>query len=164
MFHRLQRVASKGLLFFVCIIILLVPSFTRADSQPIYGDILNKSVYDDGSYSLTTIQYDYSYENPNRFAKKGTKTTSYYSSNDILLWKVVLTGYYTYDGTTASCTDASCSVTIYENSWSKKNSVSSYSGNTAYCTAVIVRKILGITVDTRTINMSLTCDPNGVLS
>lgn len=163
MFQKLHKVVSKGFLFFVCIILLL-PSSTSADSQFMCGENSSKSVYDDGSYSITTIQYDFSHENTNRSSKKGTKTTNYYSSNDVLLWKVVLTGYYTYDGTTSSCTNASCSVTIYESSWSKKSSVSSYSGDTAYCTAVIVRKVLGITVDTRTINMSLTCDPNGVLS
>ena len=80
--------------------------------------ISNTEYFSDGSYIITTLT-----ESQMRSSKSGTKRQDFYSSSDVLQWRVVLNGTFTYNGTTSSCTSSSYSVTIYNNDWFK------YSGN-----------------------------------
>lgn len=75
-----------------------------------------------------------------------------------------LTGSFTFNGTTSSCTGASCDVTIYNNSWSTK-SVNAYtSGYSAIAEVTIIRKLLFITVETKSFSITLSCDRYGNLT
>ena len=80
-----------------------------------------------------------------------------------LLWTATLTGAFTYNGLTSSCTDASCSTTIYDSVW-HEGAVNAYpSGATAYADVTMVRKFLFITVETVHIVITITCDKDGNL-
>lgn len=98
----------------------------------------------------------------------GTKTGAaeylYSGSDGVAKWKAVLTGTFTYNGTTSTCTASSCSVTIYDTSWYNISKSASKSGNTATATVTMGLKVLGVTVSKPTYDLTLTCDKDGNLS
>lgn len=116
----------------------------------------------DGSYIVTTIT-----EGPTM--RDGTKTASKsmhnYNANDELQWMIVVTGTFTYNGTTAQCTNVSGSTSIVAtNSWSKVSEEYMKSGATATYTVTFGIKTLGIALSQRDFSVHLTCDANGNLS
>lgn len=94
----------------------------------------------------------------------GSKNYTYYDSNGSSQWKAVLTGSFTYTGTSATCTSSNVSVTIYDSTWSVNSKSASKNGNTATAYVQMVQKALGLTVKTVPVNMTLSCDSNGNLS
>lgn len=97
-------------------------------------------------------------------SKRGTKTYTYRGSDGVEEWRAVLTGTFTYTGSSASCTAVSCNVTITDTNWYEVSKTTSKSGASALCDLTMGRKILGITIGKETINMKITCDANGNLS
>ncbi len=82
-----------------------------------------------------------------------------------LIWKYVLTGEYTVvDGVSSVCTNAYYTYTINDSKWSINDPSTSYSDNVAYGYCVFKKKVLFITTNTITVDISLTCDVNGVIS
>ena len=114
---------------------------------------------DDGSYYITTIT-----ESMARSSKSGSKITTHYNSSGEALWKVTLNGSFTYTGSTATCTSASHSITIYNDAWYTYSQNSYKSSNKAIADVVMKQKFLGVVVATKTVNLTLTCDANGNLS
>ena len=96
--------------------------------------------------------------------KSGTKTYSCYDSSDTLQWQAKLSATFTYNGTIASCTSASCSVTIYESKWYEISNATTRSGNMATTALTMGKKFLGITVSRPEYTITLTCDKDGNLS
>ena len=127
------------------------------------ADIENSEIeyLEDGGYIITTTQEIYVRATN---TKVGTRTRSQYDSDGVLDWQIILSGTFTYTGTTSTCTASSISVNIYDSAYSKVSSSSSKSGNTATGSATISRKVLGVTVATNTYSLSLSCDKNGNLS
>lgn len=122
--------------------------------------ISNTEYFSDGSYIITTLT-----ESQMRSSKSGTKRQDFYSSSDVLQWRVVLNGTFTYNGTTSSCTSSSYSVTIYNNDWFKYSGNAYKSNNKAYVDVTMKRRgLLGIIVQTCKVNIQLACDKNGNLS
>lgn len=151
----------KRLFSLVCAVLIALTIFTTPVSAYSENALSSIEYYSDGSYCIIEVLEDYS-----RAAgtKNGTKNYSYYSSDNELLWVVSLTGSFTYTGTTSTCTASNVSVTIYNSSWYAASRESSKSGNVASGTATVSRKVLGITVETKIVNLTLTCDANGNLS
>lgn len=79
-------------------------------------------------------------------------------------WRAILTGTFTYDGTTATCTESSVTTYVYASNWYEVSKTAGKSGNTATGSVTMGRTVLGITVAQETYNMTLTCSPNGTLS
>ena len=96
--------------------------------------------------------------------KNGTKYHIYHGSDGTAKWQAVLKATFIYTGSSSTCTDASCDVTIYDSSYYLISKNASRSGNAAYGTVTVGHKILGITATQNTINLTLTCDVNGNLS
>lgn len=116
--------------------------------------------YEDGSYLVISIETSYA-----RVAGvTKTKYATYHGKDGTSEWKMELTGTFTYNGTTAICTASSCSVSIYDTDWYVISKTASKSKNVAYATAVLGRKVLGVKVDEKTYNLTLTCDANGNFS
>ncbi|MDY2983051.1 MAG: hypothetical protein SOT00_06725 [Eubacteriales bacterium] len=63
-----------------------------------------------------------------------------------------------------TCTASSYTYQIHNSSWSFSSGSASKSGNTATAKGTFARKVLGITVDSKTLTVSLSCDKNGNLS
>ena len=117
--------------------------------------------YEDGSYLV--IENEVS--NTRITTKVGSKTAEYYSANDEIQWKMTITGEFLYDGNTCTCTYASGTTTIYATSlWGKNSDSASYSGNSGTYTVVFNRKFMGITTNTVTQVLTITCDENGNIS
>lgn len=145
-----------SMLTLIAMLILFAPIYASAEQNN------GETVYfEDGSYIVTTIT-----EVQSRAAKgkSGTKTSTYYVDDGTARWKVTLSGSFTYDGSSATCTSSSCSVIIYNNSWYTISKSASKSGNTAFGSATMGYKVLGITTNQVTRDISLTCDKDGNLS
>ena len=150
-----KRIVSALLVFFL--VLTLIPSTFAAET------INNTDIiyFEDGSYLTFTIE-----EIATRASgtKSGTKICSYTDSNGMVNWEAVLTGTFTYTGTTAACTASSCSITIYDDAWYTVSKSATRSGNTANAAITMGRKVLGITVAKKDYQWSLSCDKNGNLS
>jgi hypothetical protein len=99
----------------------------------------------------------------NRGSGNLTAQKVYYKKdgNNNNLWSATLTGTFTYNGSTSSCTAASCTTTIYNSAWSEQ-SVNAYtSGASANADVTMVRKFLFITVETVSIFLTMSCDKDG---
>lgn len=123
---------------------------------------------DDGSYYVTTITTNSAALTTAAATSDSSvsadKTKEYYNSSGTMLWKVVLKGKFTYNGTSSTCTSASYSVTIYDNAWYKYSGNAYTSGNKALADVVMKQKFLGVVVATKNVNLTLACDKNGNLS
>lgn len=148
----------------VCIILAMllllfvIPTNTMAAQQ---GHKENIIYLEDGSYLEITIS-----EGVSRAAgtKSGSKTVVYRDSNSAEQWRVVLSGTFTYTGTSATCTASSINATITDTAWYVVSKSASQSGATASGELTMGRKFLGITVDKEPVGLTLTCDKDGNLS
>lgn len=117
--------------------------------------------FEDGSYIIDTIEISGARASG---SISGSKTRSYYDENGNLDWKAVLNGSFSYTGSSATCTSSSVNVTVYDSSWYTVSKSASKSGNTANASVTMGRKVLGVTVEQKSISISLSCDKNGNLS
>jgi len=86
------------------------------------------------------------------------------NSSGSLLWTATVTGTFTYNGSTSSCTNASYDTQISNSSWSEQSGTAYPSGNSAIADVVMARRLLFIVVETVPVTITLTCDKNGNLS
>lgn len=138
--------------------ILMVSVFPVAGSA---AERMETIYYDDGSYMTIEVMYS-----PTRatWSVTGNKQYTYYNSSSVSQWKAVLTGTFTYTGSSSSCTASSVNVTIYDSSWYVISKSASKNGNTATGTATIGEKVSGVTITRVPVNLTLSCDANGNLS
>ena len=122
--------------------------------------------YPDGSYYIVTISSHTSFTSflQTRGTKTETKNGSHYNSNGSIAWKASITATFTYNGTSASCTDVSKSTTIYDSAWKCTSSSCSKSGATATGNFTFKRYVLLVPVQTVNKTLTLTCDKNGNVS
>ena len=141
----------------ICAMLLCMIPFTAQASE----NTLTVDYFDDGSYLVTRI----SNIDSRMLTKVSTKTREYYSADDVIQWKISVMGEFLYDGNTCTCTYASGTTTIYATGfWGKNSDSASYSGNSATYTVVFDRKFMGITTNTVTQVLTITCDENGNIS
>lgn len=152
----------KKLLQFVCILLTLAVLFSSNAMAAVNTEKTEEIIYfADGSYITIEIIVT---EARAASTKSGSKVYVYKGSDGVEEWRAVLTGSFTYTGTTAACTASNCIVTITDTDWYVVSKTTSKSGASALGTVVMGRKWLGVTVDKETFNMQLTCDANGNLS
>ncbi len=149
-----------SLLIALSIVCSFNPVCANADSS---DDIITSytEYYDDGSYSIITIIEHPT--DPSRSNKNGRKTYEHVVSGNSV-WEYTIEASFTYTGSSSSCTSVSDSYTIYNSSWHLNSRYHWKSGNTAYGSVTMDRKILGQTVDSVTRDISLSCSANGTLS
>ena len=146
----------------ISLILALILAFLSLPTNSIASqNTVDTILFDDGSYILIEIT---SIDTRALSTKTASKQYTYYSNSGDEEWRAVLTGTFTYDGTTSSCTGSSCSITITNTSWYEVSKATGISGNTATVDIVMGRKFLGITVSKRELSLSLTCDKDGNLS
>ncbi len=117
--------------------------------------------FEDGSYIITNVIQSAarSSNTINGFTRK-----TYVDANGNTDWQIVLSGTFTYDGTTATCTGSSIDVTIYDNAYYTVSKSAGKSGASAAGSATIGQRFLGITIAKNTYDLTLTCSKDGVLS
>lgn len=155
---RIEKTTVKCVLSLILAVLLVYSATPMASAMEKDASIL---YFDDGSY--ITIQLS---EAGGRAGgvKTGNKTYTYWDSKGVTVWKAVLTGTFSYTGTTATCTSCSCSVTIYDTAWYQVSKTTGKSGGTATAELTMGYKVLGITTKKVPVSMTLTCDADGNLS
>lgn len=115
--------------------------------------------FEDGSYLVTTTEDSISLFSSG--SKTHTKTSVFYENDDEKQWSVTLKSSFTYTGSSATCTNASVSYTIYDSAWKVKEANASKSGRTAKGDFLVKKYFLGIITYTLPITLITTCDNNG---
>lgn len=149
-----KRILSMALILFVLIALFPARAFA---TQP-QSDVI---VFENGDYLEIAIEYISVRATNTRI---GNKYFTYYDSNDNVEWEAKLNASFTYDGTTSSCTSASCTVTIYDSVWYEISNTTTRSGSTATTALTMGRKFLGITISKPEYTITLSCDKDGNLS
>lgn len=96
--------------------------------------------------------------------KTAKKTSNFKNAGGTTLWSVTVTGTFTYNGSTSSCTKSEVSTKIYQSSWKISSSSSSKSGNKATAKATAKCYLDGTVISTNSKTVTLTCDKNRKLS
>ena len=143
------------------LLIISLVSFTNAKTIENH-EVYTTEYYDDGSYGITTITIVSS--KAFNSTKTASKSYNHYSASNVLLWTITLTATFTYNGSTASCTNATPSYTMYATTWSVTKSNATYSGNTATGNFTVKRYNMFIPVETVNKTLTLTCSPSGVIT
>lgn len=117
--------------------------------------------FEDGSYIVITIA---SSSNRSIYSKTGHKKLVFYDGDNNVSWEAKLSATYIYTGESATCTTASCTVTVYDNQWYEVSKSTTRSGNAATTQLTMGRKFLGVTVEKPEYTITLTCDKDGNLS
>lgn len=129
---------------------------------PVAGNAAEQETiyFDDGSYMTVEVIHGAARASGN---VTGSKKYTYYDDNDASQWKAVLTGSFTYTGSSATCTSSSVDVTIYNSAWYTGYKTASKSGNKAKA-SVTMKLSNNDTTLSVPVNLTLTCDANGNLS
>lgn len=137
-------------------LLLTFPNYATATTQS-----QNTIYFEDGSY--VTIE-TFVTGTRGTSTKTASRVYTYYANNGNIDWSATLNGTFTYTGTSSTCTAASCTISISNSNWYEIGKNSSKIGSSAVADVTMGYKILGITTNRKTVNMSLTCDANGNLS
>ncbi len=149
-------------------LILIVAVMISCFSMPVHAaeeEIVTSTMveyFDDGSYLVTIITEEVN--NSRASVKSGTKTSTYSNSDGETQWTYKVTGTFSYTGSSSTCTAVSDSYSISNDNWHMSNHSCSKSGNKASGTVTMKYKVLGITTNTISRDVTLTCSATGVLS
>lgn len=153
----MKRTVSIILVF--ALISAIFPTYCLAVESD--SETIRTVYFDDGSYM--TEQY-FIVNTRASGTITGNKINTYYANDGTASWKAVLSGTFSYTGSSATCTASNCNVTIYHTSWYTISKTTGKSGNTATANVTMGYKTLGVTTNQVSTNISLTCDKNGNLS
>lgn len=118
--------------------------------------------YEDGSYDIVTITYDYPSGTPERGTVKktsGIKEYVHYNSADQPLWTFRVHGSFEYNGSSAEATDADYSQSVHVSAWSFTSASAYCSGASAIADGSFKKGIIPIST-----TITLTCSKDGKLS
>lgn len=129
--------------------------------------VVNETVeyLEDGSYIVTTITEELNSSVARATnTKTGTKKSTLYNSNDEPMVVLKLTATFNYTGSSATCTSASTSYTVYNDNWKVTSATATKSGNKATGNFTSKRYTLLIPVQTINSTVTITCSNSGTLS
>ena len=154
----LKKAASSLILcLFLTWNLMSVSAQTTPDCS--YAASYIEEVYPDGSYWEVTIE---EHAVPSVRAAQSKSGTN---KNGKVLWSVTVSGTFTYNGISASCTKSSVSILDASINWTVSDQSAWRSGATAYASAIGHEKnSLGQEMRTLYRQVSLTCSPEGKLS
>lgn len=124
--------------------------------------VVNRTNYADGSYSVKMIIVEslVKEKDGTRYSTTGTAYEHYYNANNVLQFTVSVKGTFTYDCNNAWATSSQYGYHISNTSWSFVSGSASCSGATATATCTFHNT----NGSNKTLSVSLTCSPLGVLS
>ena len=147
-----------SLLTIIAVLLCLLPQSVSAETTE--NSTIVIPTEDGGYLTITTTVYESRTTN----SKSGTRSATYTNADGLVCWIFVLGGTFSYNGSTATCTNTYDKVSIYDEDFHEISSSSWASGNKAYGSAEIVLKSLGITLNTWTPSLTLTCSPTGTIT
>lgn len=157
---------------FLCLAVLVVscyclPAKAAEYDVPENQTLVSKTVQylEDGSRIETAIYEEIVKTRASSYMKSGSKVRSAYNADGNLICTLTVRGVFSVDeGVSATCTSVSHSTSIVDDDWSCTSSSSSKSGNRATANGTFKRTLLGVTVDTQNLQVTLQCDDLGNLS
>ena len=158
----MKKLIKKIIISLMCITAMITVSNVNAlDNIDVYTYI--EEEFADGSYIEVTIEQSHNLARSTTI--QGKKTASYKGSDGTTYWSVTVTGTFTYNGTTASCTQSLVSTKNNSVSWKLSNAKASKSGATALASVTAKQYHQDGTV-LKTVNktVQLTCSASGNLS
>ena len=128
--------------------------------------VIHTEYYSDGSYAKLVVAEGMSSSDGTRATqtKSGTKGWIFYNANGVQLWKVQITGTFSYTGSTSTCTGVTKATFIYNSAWKVTAESCSKSSNKALGSFTVKRYTLLVPVQTENVSLTLTCSANGTLS
>lgn len=153
----MKKILTSLLLMLVIFNPIEICGLDSNTSESIYYKYL-----EDGSYYEITIL-----ENTMTRAsstKTATKRAKYVNSSNVTVWEVSVTGTFTYNGTSSTCTASSVATKSYSTNWKITSQSASKSKNKAIAKATAKYYYDGSLVTTANKSVTLTCDKNGNLS
>lgn len=94
-------------------------------------------------------------------SKTGARDYTYKDSSGNTEWIYTILASFTYNGSSATCTNVWDSVNIVEGNWKKNSASFSRSGNMGYSHFVMKRYLLGVCMKTIESDASVGCNANG---
>lgn len=156
-------------LLMIGMVLCMIPVGVSADEGLPEGNIVSQSTetLSDG-YCVEIIVTDNSPTITTR-ATTTTKTGSKYyimrNKDGKELWRFTVHGTFSVtSGVKAVCTKATYSIKITDTAWEKESASVKNSGSQAIGDATFIRKLLFVTVETKSCHVVLNCDKNGNLS
>lgn len=149
---RIVSVLLVVLLFSSCVGMASAAKTLDADIDVVY--------FEDGSYLTTELIIDNVVATRASYSISGHKNANYANASGELQWTFTVYGTFTYDGTTATATQASYGYQIYNDGWTLKSATAYCSGNQAIAEGTFKGGFLL----NRSTTVTLTCSPSGVLS
>ena len=95
--------------------------------------------------------------------KSGSKTQRYVNSSGATLWYVTVHAFFTYNGSTSSCTSTDVTAGSNSSAWKVTNKSSWKSGNTRYASATGSHILSNSEITSTTRTVSISCTKNGTL-
>lgn len=137
-----------------------------AASASVEGELVSTTteVYDDESYLVTEyyVLKESSKTRSNSYNITHTKTVTYYSASDKLLWTYRLYGTFAIvEGVSCVATSSSYEYTLESSAWHFSNGSSYCSGNQVFGLGTFKHKLLGITTKTMDVDIHIECDTYG---
>lgn len=124
---------------------------------------IEKEYFPDGSYAVIETVIEES-SGISLFAteksKSGSRTYTYYNSDNKKAWDFTLNGTFSYDGTTAKATAASTSYNIYVSGWKCSNRKAWTTGATAKGSATFTYNSLM----SKDVTLGLKCSADGTIT
>lgn len=154
---------KKIIVMFLAVVMMLGICPTSALASEIVATETDVEYFEDGSYIVTEMTTS----TISTFAAKTvskTKSAHYYDNNNNKEWTVSLSATFSYTGSSATCTRATTSHTIYDSAWKVTSAVPSKSGNKATGNFTVKRYFAGIPVKTVNKTLTITCSNTGVCS
>ncbi len=161
---------KKKILTILLAITLLIPSVCVSNAEaatPVDEIIISRTIesLDEGYYAEILITQQASPVTRAATTKTASKHFVLRNTDGDELARFTLKGTFSINqGVSSTCTAASHITSITDTAWSVKSATSSKSGNQAIGDAEFIRKLLFITVETKTCHLTLSCDKNGNLS
>lgn len=132
-------------------------------SKPVLAFNNKEIIYlNDGYYLETIIEEIYTGKASQQ--KTAKKTGNYKNSKGTIIFTVTVTGTFTYNGSTSSCTKSTVSSESKNSNWKISSKNSSKFGNKAIADATAKRYIDGKAVETQSCSVSLSCSATGNLN
>ena len=100
--------------FFILIFSISFSAYAASPTQQI-------EYLSDGSYIVTEIVSEPSDYSLFSTTQTKSKTSTYYNAANEKIWAVTVTGTFSYGNGTSTCLSASCTTSLYSNSWSVGN-------------------------------------------
>lgn len=147
---------------FTMLLLITTSAFAQDNQRIVYTENGYIEYFEDGSYDIVEVVTDHQTLTKNIAGPKA-KSISHYESEK-LVWTVTITGTFNYDGKTATCTKASASSKIYNDSWKVTAANASRSGAKATGTFTVKKYLLGIPIKTVNKTVTLTCSKDGNFS